>query len=288
MTFVWSGATDVDGELVARMLFAEFNRFQEGFESVDWSEEQQFRGRALLWWAALAPETIPERLITEMGALVRQSRASDTYSNRDWILLVPLEAALAILTPWAGPIDHCVWGLCQGGSGVRFRVSRDLALVAPYLHSRNEALTSAVVLNFERHHFYQYEALAIYAASAGSKAEKTKQIQEWHAQWGGPGATDPTINELHDKGYMRNPLSDTVNRVSRYVALRLATAWQELPVQLGEVGANASTAPPGTGMARLIWQRLEEHSCIWNFVPVEDRDFPQDRRWRGLVTVPSP
>lgn len=260
----------VDAELVQRVLYAEFNRFHESFEDEDAREEQELRGGVLLWWATFAPELFSQALTDEIAALVRRSVDSANHRTFGWNQTISLCGVLARVCRdprWlAEPLEN----LAHHNSALRRQIAAELALVIPCVPCEMPALRDAVRANFEAWHFSAGETVALYVASRGAKAEKMHQLACWCAELDPEAPDYEVLVAFRDRGYAPNPFAPFVGRLHRYLALRLATAGRETPVQLLGLLGGADGRPASTVGGSDVWRRLEQHPLAGPYVELSD------------------
>ncbi len=259
----------IDAALVHRLLYSEYNRFQESFEDEDERAEQELRGCTLLWWATFAPELFPASLTSEIVALLRRSVDSGEHQTFGWNQTIALCGALARVTGYAGWLNEAIDNISHHNSSLRQGVASELALAMPCVPCDTPALVDGVRANFEAWHFFAGDGAALYAASRGTKAEKAKQITRWCSEINPKAPGYNVLLALRDGGIAPNPFAPFMGRLHRYLTLRLATAHQESPMQLSGVLVNV---PRGHAEAigSEVWERLEKHPLVGAYIELAD------------------
>jgi hypothetical protein len=262
----------LDTGLVHRLLYSEFNRFPEDFERKARGDAQGFRSLCILWWAAFAPELVPPALVDEMLGFVGRLVKSDDRRTFGWSETIPITAALACIFRDGNFVYDAVRNLATGASWLRDQIAVEIAVAMPWVPSDMPELLEAVRYNFQEWHFGSGDALALYAASRGTKVDKTKQIAEWCSAVEPEAPDYDMLVRLRDRGSAPNPLAGPMLRIQRYVILRLAAATRERPVQLTGLFRDAAQGLERIVWGGDVWKRVDEHPLTGAWVSVKDVD----------------
>jgi hypothetical protein len=218
---------------------------------------------------------VPPLLVDEMLAFVGRLAKSSERRTFGWSESIPITAALACVFRDAGFVHDALCNLATGASWLRDQIAVELALAMPWVPSDTPELVDAIRYDFQEWHFGSGDALALYAASRGTKSDKMRQITKWCAEFETDAPDYDMLVSLRDHGSARNPLAGPMLRLQRYVTLRLAASTRQKPVQLTGLFHGA-----GQGLDRIVWagdvwKRSEEHPLASPWVSVADVDFIQ-------------
>lgn len=265
----------LDPALVHRLLYEEYNHFQEDFERRARGDVQGFRSLCILWWSAFAPELVPPLLVDEMLAFVRRLAKSSERRTFGWSESIPITAALTCIFRDAGFVHDALRNLATGASWLRDQIAVELALAIPWVPSDTPELVEAIRHDFQEWHFGSGDALALYAASRGTKADKMRQITEWCSEFEAEAPDYDMLVSFRERGSASNPFVGPMLRIQRYVILRLAASTRQEPVQLTGVVQGAARGLDRIVWAGDVWKRSELHPLTSPWVSVSDVDFVQ-------------
>ncbi len=94
------GPANLDISRIENALWEILREFRRDFERTPIDELQDLRAFSILWAALFVPEALSLRFLHTLSRTGEQYRERPDYGNNCWYRVMPLEAALYVLTGW--------------------------------------------------------------------------------------------------------------------------------------------------------------------------------------------
>ncbi|MGI8402225.1 MAG: hypothetical protein ACR2NS_11585 [Gemmatimonadaceae bacterium] len=248
----------LDRERIQRILYEEFNNFQENFELKEESQRQTSRGAFLGWFMVFGTELFPGDLADEIATYVEDSVGFSSHSTFGWHNTLDLRAGLFALTGDPEWIDEPLQNLGHETSSLRVYVAAALAPIAPLLSAANETLMERIAFNYTSRHFFNSFGLLLFAAAKGDSAAKQRQLRAWQKEFDPESDSYDTIGSLLGGAWIENPFVSYFRRTERYMLLRLCATQEFIPPQLIGDRRVVSSALPSIDAAQIL-SRVKSH-----------------------------